>query len=88
MDMFPLVNHNIFMVSNKYSMIIIQQFNNYSFNLGQNIWNKIEKSIKSGQDMKSLISAFVCILTAIAKVLFLEERLGTRLYLHPNLRFS
>ena len=37
-------------------------------NPGQNIWNKIEKSKKIGQDKKSLISTFACFLTAIAKV--------------------
>ena len=38
------------------------------YNPGQNIWNKIEKSSKTGQDKKSLISTFACFLTAIAKV--------------------
>ena len=38
------------------------------YNSGQNIWNKIENSSKTGQDKKSLISAFACFLTAIAKV--------------------
>ena len=57
-------------------------------NPGQNIWNKVEKSSKSGQDMKSLISTFACFLTTIAKVFFPEGRLGTRLCIHPNLRFS
>ena len=37
-------------------------------NPGQNIWNKIEKSSKTGQDKKSLISTFACVLTATAKV--------------------
>ena len=40
----------------------------YSYNLGQNILNKTEKSSKTGQDKKSLISTFTCVLTAIAKV--------------------
>ena len=40
----------------------------YSYNPGQNIWNKIEKSSKTGQDKKSLTSAFLCSFTAIAKV--------------------
>ena len=31
-----------------------------SDNPGQNIWNKIEKSSKTGQDKKSLISTFAC----------------------------
>ena len=38
------------------------------YNLGQNIWNKIEKSSKVGQGKKSLMSTFVCFLTAIVKV--------------------
>ena len=37
-------------------------------NPGQNVWNKIEKSSKTGQDKKSLISTFACFLTATAKV--------------------
>ena len=37
-------------------------------NPGQNILNKIEKSSKTGQDKKSLITTFACFLTAIAKV--------------------
>ena len=40
----------------------------WSDNPGQNIWNKIKKSNKIGQDKKSLISAFACFLTAITKV--------------------
>ena len=34
----------------------------------QNIWNKLEKSSKTGPDKKSLISTFACFLTANAKV--------------------
>ena len=45
-----------------------------SDNLWQNILNKIEKSSKIGENKKSLISAFACFLTAIAKVSFLEGR--------------
>ena len=59
-----------------------------TYNVGQNIWNKIEKSSKTGPEKKSLISTFGCFLTAIAKVKSLERRLDTRLYPHPNLRFS
>ena len=40
----------------------------HNYNPGQNIWKKIEKSSKTGQDKKSLISAFACFFTAIAKV--------------------
>ena len=39
-----------------------------NYNLGQNIWYKIEKSSKTGHDKKSLISTFACFLTAIVKV--------------------
>ena len=56
-------------------------------NPGQNIWNKIEKSSKTGQEKKSLISTFEGFLTAIAKVKFLEGRLGTRMYTYLNLKF-
>ena len=49
------------------------------YNLGQNIWNKREKSSKTGQGKKSLIYTFPCLLTAIAKVKFLGRRLVTRL---------
>ena len=50
----------------------------FVYNPGQNIWNKIEKSSKTGQGKKSLISTFACFLTATAtaKVKFLEGRLG------------
>ena len=39
-----------------------------SLNSGQNIWNKIVKSNKTGHEKKKLISTFSCFLTAIAKV--------------------
>ena len=32
----------------------------FIYNPGQNIWNKIEKSSKIGQEKKSLISTFAC----------------------------
>ena len=38
------------------------------YNPGKNIWNKIEKSSKIGQDKKSLISTFACFLTVTAKL--------------------
>ena len=34
----------------------------------QNIWNKLEKFSKTGQDKKSFISTFACFLTATAIV--------------------
>ena len=39
-----------------------------AYNAGQNIWDIIEKSSKTGQDKKSLTSTFACLLTAAAKV--------------------
>ena len=39
-----------------------------SYNPGQGIWNKIEKSSKTGQDKKVLVSTFACFLTVAAKV--------------------
>ena len=54
-----------------------------SYNPGQNICHKVKKCSKRhqkfGQDIKNLLSNFVCFWTAIVKVQFLEERLGTRL---------
>ena len=42
---------------------------NFMFcNPGQNIWNKMEGSSKTGQEKKSLASVFACFLTAIGKV--------------------
>ena len=45
-----------------------QYFTGKNYNPGKNIWNEIGKSSKIEQDKKSLISTFVCFLTAIAKV--------------------
>ena len=39
-----------------------------NYNPGQSIWSRIEKSSKTGQDKKSLMSTFACFLTATAKV--------------------
>ena len=39
-----------------------------TYSPGQNIWKKIEKFSQTGQEKKSLVSSFACILTAIAKV--------------------
>ena len=39
-----------------------------SNSLGQNIWSKVKKSSKSGQNQKALISTFEYILTAIVKI--------------------
>ena len=46
-----------------------------SDNPGKNIWNKIKKFSKIGQDKKSLLSSFAGFLNAISKVYFLEGRL-------------
>ena len=40
----------------------------YSDNSRQNIWNRIQKSIRIGEDNKSLTSNFAYFLTAIVKV--------------------
>ena len=37
-------------------------------NPGQNIWHKVNKYSKIGQDYKNLKSDFVCFLTAFVKV--------------------
>ena len=39
-----------------------------SFNPGQNIWHKVKRYYKTGQDFKNIISNFACFLTAIANV--------------------
>ena len=51
-----------------FSSKIMQKNRQRDYNPWQNIWNKIEKSSKTGQDKESLISAFACFFTAIAKV--------------------
>ena len=38
------------------------------YNPQQNIWDKIEKFSKTGQDKKTLIFTFACFFTAITKV--------------------
>ena len=42
--------------------------NRCTYNPGQSIWNKIEKSSKTGEVKKSLISTFACFWTAIASL--------------------
>ena len=39
-----------------------------AYSPGRGIWSGVEKSSKTGQGKKSLISTFVCFLTAAAKV--------------------
>ena len=38
------------------------------YNPRQNIWHKVEKCSKVGQDFKSLLSNFTCFLRAIVKL--------------------
>ena len=38
------------------------------YNLGKNIWNKVNKFSKIGQECKALVSNFAYFMTAIAKV--------------------
>ena len=57
------------------------------YNPGEGIWGRIGGSRNIGQGKKSLISIFAQFLIAIAKVQFLEGRLGTRPCLHLNSRF-
>ena len=46
-----------------------QVYNSFlNYNPGQNIWNKIEKSSKIGQNKKRLTSTFQCFLTVITKI--------------------
>ena len=40
----------------------------FTYNPGQNIWHKVEKSSETGQDFKNLLSNFAGFLTAIVKV--------------------
>ena len=47
-------------------MRLTQNQNDYC--LGENFWKKIEKSSKTGQETKSLISTFVYFFTFIARV--------------------
>ena len=43
---------------------------------------------RRSQSRKALVLAWELLLTTISKVLFLGERLGTALFLHPILGFS
>ena len=38
------------------------------YNPGKNIWHKVKKSNKIGQDFKNLLSNFACFMTAIVKI--------------------
>ena len=39
-----------------------------AYNPRRDIWDGMERSVKTGQGKKSLISTFACLLTAIARV--------------------
>ena len=63
----------------KLSLVIFQRWSSFEmflfcscvphiYNPGQNIWKKVKKFSKTGQDYKNLISNFACFLTAIVKV--------------------
>ena len=44
-----------------------------SYNPAQNIWHKVKKYSKIGQDFKNVISNFACFLTAIVSFYFWKE---------------
>ena len=50
------------------SMAKSSNSSNLSYNPEQNIWNKLKKYSKIGQDLKNLIYNFGCFLTAIVNV--------------------
>ena len=52
------------------------------------MWNKVKKSSKIGQEQKTLTFAFAQFLIAFTTVLYLQEKLGTRIYLQPIFTFS
>lgn len=51
-------------------------------------WNKVKELGKTGQDKKTLITASAQFFTAGTKLLILEGRQDTRLYLHSIFIFS
>lgn len=55
----------------------------YNYTPGQNIWIFVKNLVKRGRARK--LWYLLLISTAIAKVWFMEGRLGTRLCLHSNL---
>ena len=65
-----VVNQGSRYIRLRFSIIImpLKPFLKGTYNPGQNIWNDIEKSIKTGQDKESLISTFACFSSAIVKV--------------------
>ena len=53
----------------------------------KNLSNNVKKSSNTGQDEETLLSIFMSFLTTSAKVQFLEDGLGSRLFFHPLLKF-
>ena len=43
---------------NKFSTEVMQKMRHWEDKHGQNIWNKVKKSCKTGQDKKSFVSTF------------------------------
>ena len=58
----------------------------YIYSLGHTVWNKIEKSSKTGQENKILTPAVAHFLNGTSKVSFLEKRLSARMCITPNLK--
>ena len=70
---------------NNFIILVVYDDN---YNSGQNISNKLLKSSKIGQDLKTLIHTFAHFQTAIAKVWFLDERLGTDYVSNQIIKYS
>ena len=61
-----IINYNENEDENKTQITQIQHKQIY--NPGQNIWHKVRKSSKIGQEFRNLLSSLACFLTAIVKV--------------------
>ena len=58
----------------------------WSHNARQNIWNKLNKSTKIGQDQETFRTAFASFLISYQSFIFgTRMRLGTRLHFKQNL---
>lgn len=90
----PSVNEHVGRISHNIRSIIkidtlfllMAVLNIYIHNLGQNTWNKVRKYSRVGGDYETFACDFAYFLTPITKVLFLEEQLGTMLFLQPKLK--
>ena len=71
-------------VQGELGVLKIGQLENFHGRHMSIIPNEIEQT-RTGQENFNV--CFSVLLYAIARVLFLEKRLDTRLYLHPNLKF-